>query len=513
MRMGPNDWPRERLDDCARPYVAADGARSVSEVAGMRKFVLVNANIVRPPVSPVGLEYMAHSLQSNGIPVEIVDLAFEPDWKASLASAVADGPLAVGIAVRNTDDCCFATGRSFLPWISEVVSEVKRLTGAPVVLGGVGFSVCPDDVMRLTGADFGICGEAEEAAVLLGRALDGRGEIGEVPNLLYAHYGQIRRNARSEVDLRVLPLPRRRILDNPRYQSEGAMVGIETKRGCPRHCIFCADPVAKGTRMRPRPPAVVVQEMEDLLAQGVSWYHLSDSEFNITLEHAKDVCRAIIAHGLGQKVRWYTYCCPFPFDQELANLMLRAGCVGINFGVDSLSDPQLERLGREHRLVHVERLVEVLKTAGTNFIFDLLLGGPGETESTVRDSIGEAQRLNIPLVGLAVGVRVYPGTRIWQLVTKGHLSVGLHGDHSTGRDPLFFVSPELGRQPTEFVAATVAGDSRFFLLSAPEAENSYNYAGDRVLAEAIRGGARGAYWDILRRMRGKGDKASGSLPV
>jgi len=57
--------------------------------------------------------------------------------------------------------------------------------------------------------------------------------------------------------------------------------------------------VAKGKRSRFRPPEAVAEEMGNLLQQGVSWYHLCDSEFNIPLIHAKEVCQAILDRGLG----------------------------------------------------------------------------------------------------------------------------------------------------------------------------------------------------------------------
>ena len=105
-----------------------------------------------------------------------------------------------------------------------------------------------------------------------------RGEdFRHLPNVVYWHNGDVIRNPRVDIDLRHLPLPRRRVFDNKRYEQFGAMVGIETKRGCSQKCIFCADPVAKGTRIRLRPPEVVVQELQDLLEQGVSWLHLCDS--------------------------------------------------------------------------------------------------------------------------------------------------------------------------------------------------------------------------------------------
>ncbi len=310
-------------------------------------------------------------------------------------------------------------------------------------------------------------------------------------------------NPRADVDPRHLPLPHRRVFDNKRYEECGAMVGIETKRGCAQPCIFCADPVAKGTRLRLRPPERVAQELNDLSEQGVTWLHLSDSEFNLPSRHARDVCLEIIEKGLSDRLRWYCYCSPLGFDRELASLMKAAGCAGINFGVDSLCDEQLRRLRRKHRLAEVRELVHLLRVEGLNYIFDLLVGGPGETEATLRTTISAARALDVPLVGIAAGIRVYAGTSLAKAVAAGRIKDGLDpraADCASGQ-PLFYVSPHLGNDPLALVNHLVGDDPRFLLLSRPADKASYNYAGDEVLTRLIARGARGAYWDILRQQR------------
>ena len=82
----------------------------------MKPFLLINTNVVKPPISPVGLEYVGEALVEAKVPVRVLDLAFTTDWKAALAEELNEiEPLAVGVTVRNTDDSCFTTRRSFLP--------------------------------------------------------------------------------------------------------------------------------------------------------------------------------------------------------------------------------------------------------------------------------------------------------------------------------------------------------------------------------------------------------------
>ncbi|MDP2952780.1 MAG: radical SAM protein, partial [Chloroflexota bacterium] len=320
------------------------------------------------------------------------------------------------------------------------------------------------------------------------------------PGLIFRHQGKIRANPRAPADLKQLPPPRRRFFDNARYQREGAMVGVETKRGCPMGCSYCADPVVRGRRLRLRPPLAVAREMADLVAQGVTWFHLCDSEFNLSYNHAREVCQTIVSQGLGEQVHWYAYCAPTPMDRDLLGLMARAGCAGVNFGVDSLCDAQLARLGRRHRLDDVVQLTAWLREMGLEFIYDLLLGGPGETPETVRETVTRARGLELPLAGISLGVRVYPGTPLARGLIYGGERLQPHRPRSLHL-PTFYVSPALGDDPVELVRSLVSGDPRFLFLAKPQESGSYNYAGDAALADAIRKGARGAYWHILAGQR------------
>ncbi|UCH50800.1 MAG: radical SAM protein [Chloroflexota bacterium] len=468
----------------------------------MRPFVFINTNVTRPPVSPVGLEYVAETLDQAGVPIHILDLVFEADWRKAIRRELGDNePLAVGLTVRNEDDSSFVSKKSFLPWISEVVEETRKLTAAPIILGGIGFSVMPEAVLEVVRADMGIYGDGEEATLLLAQSLAAGEDISTLPNITYRRKEKIVRNPRVDVNLKQFPRAHRRLFNNRKYEQLGAMVGVETKRGCSEACIFCADPVAKGKKMRLRPPDIVVQELQSLTEQDISWLHLCDSEFNMPLTHAKEICQAIIRHRLNNRLRWYCYCSPIPFDRELASLMKRSGCAGVNFGIDSLCDEQLLRLGRRHRLKDVAELVRILKQEELDFMFDLLAGGPGETEQTVTATISMVKELDIPLAGISVGVRVYPNTPLGKAVANGFGNDELHPRTSSPSEPVFYLSPLLGNEPLTLVQRLVAGDPRFLFLAAPAEKESYNYAGDEFLCQLIEGGNRGAYWDIIRRTK------------
>jgi len=477
---------------------------------------LINVNRMAPLVGPIGVDYVAGAVRRAGQAAEVVDLALAADPAAALREHFARGsPRLVGITFRNADDCFWPSAQWFAPDLAETVRTVRGLTDAPVVLGGIGLSIFAAELVALTGADFGVRGDGERAAVALLTELGGSGRLERVPGLVWREGGAIRRNAPAWGDTRDVPTARDAV-DNAAYFRLGGQGGVETKRGCGRQCLYCADPLAKGTAARLRPPAAVADEFESLLRQGVNVLHLCDAEFNLPREHAMAVCEELGRRSLGERVRWYAYLAVKPFDAALAAAMRRAGCAGIDFTGDSASDAMLATYRQPHRRDDLAEAVRLCRAGGIAVMIDLLLGGPGETPGTARETIEFVKRIGPDCAGAALGVRVYPGTGMAEAVlaegppeSNPNLRRRYEGPVDFFR-PTFYLSRALGDRPADLVSGLIGGDKRFF-EPMPEAEGGaagadeaadYNYNDNAPLVQAIAAGARGAYWDILRRMRG-----------
>ena len=484
------------------------------------RVVLINTNEIKPPVAPIALDYLAGALSTVGYDSDVVDLGLAADASQALRSYFEGNSVhAVGVTFRNTDDCFWPSGASFVPRLVERIRTIHELTDAPIVLGGCGFSLFPEAVLEACGCRFGIVGDGETAFPLLLQAIArGRG-LESVPGLVRrVEKGGDARWLRNPADYRPGPLRlsvARDAVDNRRYFMEGGQGSVETKRGCDRACVYCADPVSKGACVRVRAPEEVADEVESLLQQGVDALHTCDSEFNVPLDHALAVCREFIRRRLGERVRWYTYMSIVPFPEELARAMRDAGCVGVNFGADSANEQMLGTYGRRHRKEDIAAAVRLCRRYGMRVMLDLLLGGPGETEATLRETIESMKEIGPDCVGAALGVRLYPGTPFADRITREEPSSSnpnLRRPPSAppevagrlGEDllqPLFYISRSLGERPAQLVKDIIAGDPRFFEPMDEQGLENYNYSENVPLIEAIRKGARGAYWDILRQMR------------
>jgi len=472
--------------------------------ADNQRVLLVNPNEMQPPVAPIGLDYIASALELAGFKVDLIDLCFASSFKEELeAYFQRQDPIAIGVTVRNTDDCYYLSQAFILPRIKEIVDYIKGKTGKPIILGGVGFSVMPEPILAYLELDFGIWGDGEwTLPALVNRMATGE-DYCDIPGLIYRTSGGYHCNPSALPELLDLPLARREAVDNPRYLREGGMGGVETKRGCEQNCIYCADPLAKGRRYRLRPPSIVADEIEVLLAQGVDYLHLCDSEFNLPYGHAITVCEEIIRRGLGERLAWYAYLSPAPFTEELALLMVKAGCRGINFGVDHAVDRMLKNLGRPFTVADLRETAAICHRLEIPFMYDLLLGGPGEDKESLTFAISFMKEIKPSRVGISAGVRIYPGTRLAEIaltdIEKGDANVRgiINSDFFA---PVFYVSQAMGDELYPFIASLVKKDERFFFGGKEEAAANYNYNANDVLTEAIKRGYRGAFWDILRRL-------------
>ncbi len=460
---------------------------------------LINTNRSMPPIAPIGLEYLAEAIAAAGHDTHILDLCWEHDVTAALRRFLLHAaPAVVGMTLRNTDDCMMSGGRSYLDDFRTMVQTVRDATEAPVVVGGAGFSVLPETVLNRSGADFGLWGDGEFAFMHLLHRLGAGAPLDDVPQLLRRVDGTWRRGPAASWPLDRLPPMRRTWFDNIRYFREGGQAGFETRRGCPCSCSYCADPVAKGTRVRVRPPAAVADEIAALIGQGIDHLHTCDAEFNIPPDHAMAVCEALRHRRLGDRCRWYAYCAPAPFTAELADAMRAAGCAGINFGADSGDAAMLRRLGRNYGPETIFNAVHTARSRGMATMVDLLLGSPGETPASLRRTVELMQRAAPDRVGVSVGVRLYPGTRLDARRIRGELDAGLSGGERPG-DPVYYVDPAVAPVADTLLLDLIGGDPRFFYASAAP-ERDYNYTDNDTLSAAISAGHRGAYWDILRRL-------------
>jgi len=469
-------------------------------VSDRPRVVLVNTNQIRPTVAPIAFDYLHEPLVEAGFDVGLLDLCFSDDYEASIARYCQSNRVDFwGVTLRNTDDTYFTSNQSFIEPISNIVHALRRFRPVPITMGGVGFSIMPDKIMEACGADFGIVCEGEVAFPKLLRKLVQNEPVDDVPNLVHRTAQGIVRNEVEYADLASLPSHRRKLVNNEKYFLHGGQAAVETKRGCNRRCIYCVEPLTKGSKIRFHSPQQVADQVESLVDRGIYVFHVNDSEFNLSIKHPMAVCDELIRRGLHRRIEWYAYGMPAPFPDELAAQMRKAGCVGMNFGTDSANEKMLRVLRRTFTRADIGRAVETSRRHGLQYIIELLFGAPGETAETVKDTIDYMKEIDAELVSVTVGLRVFPGTELETIVrAEGITSANpnLYGaieDNDDLLKPLFYLPTTIAAKPLEYIDSLTRGDSRFFGVNTED----FNYNVNDLLVNEIGSGARGAYWAIL----------------
>ncbi|OHB61625.1 MAG: hypothetical protein A2167_01515, partial [Planctomycetes bacterium RBG_13_46_10] len=379
---------------------------------------LINPNRMTPLIGPIGLDYIASSAQQANIEVEILDLALSDEPEKMMKEHFSTrNPELVGISFRNTEDCFWPSADWFVPELKKNIQKIRGMTDAPIAVGGVGFSIFARSIFEYVDADFAVYGDGEPAITELIAQLRNARKFNNVPGLIWKENNKVHSNPPSWPDSIFLSTGRN-FIDNLTYFKLGGQCGLETKRGCNRNCIYCADPLTKGNKPRLRNPSEVADEAQSLLAKGINMLHLCDSEFNVPRSHAYAVCEEFNRRSLGDKIRWYVYLSPAPFDADLAKIMAKAGCVGINFTGDSGCQSMLRTYRQQHKKEDLAAAVKLCRSNNIAVMTDLLLGGPGETPETLRETIDFIKDINPDCAGAALGIRVYPGTAMEKIVTE-----------------------------------------------------------------------------------------------
>lgn len=374
--------------------------------------LLISINRLRVPypVYPLGLDHVAGAI-SAAHRVRILDLiACAPGAVGEVIAAAVreEVPDAVGISIRNIDDTDASSRQGFLGGMRAAMAAVRAACRAPIILGGAGYSLFPESLLEALAADYGVVGEGER----LGRLLDAI-ERKEDPSDLP---GVVVRGRKA-----VVPEPwsdAGRVVEsrNPQlatYLSQGGMLNLQTKRGCPFRCLYCTYPAIEGRHLRLAPVEEVARTARRLQESGAKFLFIADSAFNASLEHSLQVAEAFSHAGLS--IPWGAFLSPLPAPSGYYRALAEAGCTHIEFGTDALSDAMLERLRKPFSVAQAMESHATAVAAGLHVAHFLALGGPGESPHTVNETLDHAARMERAAIFFFCGLRIYRGTALFDL--------------------------------------------------------------------------------------------------
>jgi radical SAM superfamily enzyme YgiQ (UPF0313 family) len=217
-----------------------------------------------------------------------------------------------------------------------------------------------------------------------------------------------------------LPLPMHHLLPWDKHRApniRGPYTFVVTSRGCPAGCRFCIKHVSYGYSVRVRSPESVLAELRLLWGMGLRNVHMYSDLFTVSRDQVIGICEGMIQEGL--KFRWLCNSRVDYVDPEMLRLMARAGCWLIAWGIESAS-PEIRNLA--HKGTTEEKIVRALrwsKAAGIMNWGYFIIGLPGETEETIRQTVALSKKLPLDLALFHIAAP-YPGTPFFfEVVEKG----------------------------------------------------------------------------------------------
>ncbi|MDD5309849.1 MAG: cobalamin-dependent protein [Deltaproteobacteria bacterium] len=434
----------------------------------MRVLVVSGSRAAMPdPVYPLGAAIVATTARRAGHEVAWFDALHHADADAALAETVrAFAPEAILLSIRNIDNAAFPSVERHFEDHRSLAAVCRRESGAPLVLGGSGFSLMPEAFLADLCADFGVVGEGETAVPAL---LDALASKRTWPRL----------SSRGGPLAPPFLAPDRDLFDARWYYERGGTANVQGKRGCELRCVYCTYPVLEGACVRAVEPGLVVDEMEALARSGMRHVFVVDSVFNRPEAHAAAVCDEILRRGLD--ISFTGYFVPQGRLQELPALLKRAGCQAAELGTDSLNDEVLTRLRKGFTAGEALDFSRRLAEADIKQCHNLVFGGPGETEATMEESVARMDAIDPAAVIATIGLRVYPGT---------DLAAERRAGSGSSLEPVFFIEEAVEGTVVERVAAWVK-DRRGWIC--PGLGQRYN---PRYLAR-LRKRHKGPLWSLF----------------
>ncbi|MFC1631242.1 B12-binding domain-containing radical SAM protein [Candidatus Omnitrophota bacterium] len=299
-----------------------------------------------------------------------------------------------------------------LEWIRYLKKELKL----PVVIGGYNLRVYPRESISHPEIDYGVVEQALETIPQLFQALEGKRKLEDVVGLAYKQNGQIKLNPPQPVDFNQFPNPARDLLPNEFYAEfpteRKNFTVMVTSLGCPYGCGFCE---AGQTAYNPRRPEIVLAEIEECYQKyGIREIDIFDYDFTIDKNRTIAICR-----GIRQKKLDILWACRsrVDIDRELLKEMKLAGCGRIYYGIESGSQEILDRVNKGITLDQIRETVGYTKELGMRALGFFLIGAPGETKHTVRQTLHFAKQLDLDYVQFSKCL-AKPLTPLWKQMVE-----------------------------------------------------------------------------------------------
>jgi anaerobic magnesium-protoporphyrin IX monomethyl ester cyclase len=378
---------------------------------------------------PAGLLYLSRYLNVNGIRARVYNSDFEGSfnfreekltnlheqylsnlknvkheaWEAIRKILREYKPKIVGITVVTS---------AFESAVNTARMVKEELPDAMVVFGGSHVTALPEESAKLAYVDAVIIGEGEITLYEIAQGM----EFSKIDGICYKKDGKTVRTKQRELipDINVLPFP---MLEDLIFEKSKkfSFNELESSRGCPYSCIFCASETVWHRRLRLRTPENICKEIQFRRKRyGTNEINFWDEAFTLQKERAIEICKFLKK----MNIDWSCQTRADHVTPELLKIMADSGCKNIGIGIESGSQRILDIAKKNLKIEDIKRAAKMIKASGIEFVTFFIFGLPGETEESIEETFKLIDEIEPDIIVANIATPL-PGTEFFDMAMAG----------------------------------------------------------------------------------------------
>ena len=189
-------------------------------------------------------------------------------------------------------------------------------------------------------------------------------------------------------------------------------LNISTSRGCTNCCAFCAGHLVSGLGVRLHSVEYVLERLKEADRLGAKLILFDDDTLAVTDRRVLEICEAIKSADLHRRLQWQCCLRADQVEAKILEQMKSAGCIQIEYGFESGSDPVLQRINKNTSTELNRRAVRLTREAGLRIYANIMAGLPGETREDFKATMGFIHWAKPDIISAACLLPL-PGTQVY----------------------------------------------------------------------------------------------------
>jgi anaerobic magnesium-protoporphyrin IX monomethyl ester cyclase len=362
----------------------------------------------------LSLVYLAGYIRSLGHKVEIIDASFERLTQEQLVKRIADTQADIAGITAMTHE---------IPKARIIFKSIKSINpGILTIIGGPHASARPKETLEeIPDIDFAVAGEGEKPFEQLLQTIEDQNyNYINIKGLAFRSGSEVIYNGNHDcyLDLKTIPQPAVDLYYTKDWfkNKKNSEYRIFASRGCPFRCAYCMRVL--GNKVRWRNTDDIIEEwIKAVRYYGAKTVFFHNEIFLYDNANTHAILDNIIKSGIQKEARFIAMTHVNLINEEILQKAREANCYKICIGVESGNNEILNRIHRNYTIDEANEAVQKVKKYNIRPFAFYILGHPGETHRTIRDTIRSAVKINPYEMGMGIMVP-YPGTEIFTLASE-----------------------------------------------------------------------------------------------